>query len=150
MAKQYVIDTIAEAKKAHQLWVNYARALIDKIPVTKEQIPIDTHICQFGQWLYKNKKHLEYTGFFDELEKQHNEIHELYHKIYCLFFNKEKFENPEKVIGQEIIVSMDTLKEVHFLFQELKHKSYLLISSLNKLEEIVIHLSDDAIEILEK
>ena len=59
MNNELTLDHLHAAKKAHISWVSKAKALIEGLPIEKNQIPVDCTACKFGEWFYSDAQSLK-------------------------------------------------------------------------------------------
>ncbi len=85
-----IIQNLTAAKVAHTKWVRKAKHLVESLPVKEDMIPIDSTDCKFGQWFYSEgirfKIDDSFSSILGKIEKEHTELHNLYLKIYKIYF----------------------------------------------------------------
>lgn len=86
---QEIIQKLRKAKQSHKRWVSYASALIEGIPIEKDQVPINYTDCEFGSWYYGDGQALSGLREFKEIEDPHSQLHTLYMQIFALLFNEK-------------------------------------------------------------
>ncbi len=127
MSKEETLTQLRNAKKAHVKWVQRARALTEGLPIEKEAIPMDSTECAFGQWFYgEGQKIGIMPGMecFKEIERKHSELHEVYLKIFKIYFGdmnrsffsklfnlKKKISEPEHDIAVEFFGQLKKISE---------------------------------------
>lgn len=138
MNKEVTIEQLNTAKKAHISWVSKAKALIDGLPVQKEQIPVDCTACKFGKWYYSDAQALNYIpgmGYLSQIEEEHCKLHDMYMKIFKIYFDESNMSFFLKVFGskKKVSVAEHQLAEEYFL--ELSANSKKLVDLIDRLEK---------------
>jgi hypothetical protein len=140
MNRSSTLQGIYDAKKAHLRWVKRAKHLVEGLPVDKEFIPLHPTSCIFGKWLYSKgdilKEISKTSNIMEELEKQHNEIHETYANIYKIFFllpNNRSFIHKLFTFNSKQI-SKSEKEKAQIYFKQLRRNSEELIETLDQLE----------------
>jgi len=128
MNNEYTLEKLRDAKQAHAKWVRRAKHLVENLPVNEDMIPLDSTECAFGCWLYsegmKYKSHHTTSLVLEKIEETHHELHDIYLKIYriyfveskagffqrLLFLNSRKSISPQKQL--EALQYCDALKKV--------------------------------------
>jgi hypothetical protein len=142
--KSTVILELDKAKKEHIRWVKKADHLICGLPVENEHIPLESTSCSFGKWLYgivgmRLRSEYIFERTIERIEVQHNIIHEHYHEIHKIFFQKP----PSRTLFHKFIkshskkVSKKEREEARASFEKLKEASDELLQLLEKLEKAV-------------
>jgi len=146
MNRSSTLQRIYDAKQAHLRWVKRAKHLVEGLPVDKEFIPLQPTSCVFGKWLYSEgnilKKIPKTSNIMEELEEQHNEIHETYRNIYKIFFI---LPNSRSLIHKVFTfnskqVSSSEKEKAQIYFKYLIHNSEKLMDTLNQLENKINQL----------
>jgi len=144
-----VLKSIRSARRAHVIWVDRARSLINGFPVKKEQIPIEVTACEFGKWFYCDGQIL--LMLFNEnadkkLEDKHRELHDVYMKIFKIYFDTSNqsflsklLKRPKKISDYEKLMAIEDL-------QKLEKVSDELISYLNIIEKKMNRIDEESFE----
>lgn len=93
MTKAQVLEQIALAEKSHKEQVEKSELLVMGLSVKKERIILNQRECGFGKWFYGNEEMLKKkfgVQLFGEMERLHEQWHDENHKIYDIYFAKEK------------------------------------------------------------
>ncbi len=96
------IQQLRSARAAHKAWVVRAEALVNNLPLNKEQVPVVASECDFGKWYYNQGSKLQGFSTFDQIEVAHDSLHKVYAEIYKLLFKeytskiKKIFEKSKK------------------------------------------------------
>jgi len=137
MDKSGTLIQLRDAKRAHIKWVQRAKALIEGLPVEKEAIPVDCTECKFGTWFYGEGQSLYAIPGMDcmkEIETLHFELHDIYMKIFKIYFGElnrsffSKLFNLKQEVTQE---QRDISKEY---YTNLLNISSRLLEVIEKLE----------------
>lgn len=137
MNKEETLTHLRNAKKAHITWVQRAHALIEGLPIEKEQVPVSCTECKFGLWFYGEGQQLAMMPSMDclkEIEILHYELHDVYMKIFKIYFSDQDRSILSKLFGTRKKVStlnQDIAKE-HY--NQLKVVSEKLIATIERLE----------------
>jgi len=91
LTKAKILQELNSAKIAHERWVKRAEHLVDGLPVDQSFIPLDPTECGFGRWLYSDMGHRlrllkEYKSLIEQIEFYHDKLHDIYRKIYKIYF----------------------------------------------------------------
>ena len=90
MLNEISYTKIRQARASHARWVRRAKHLIEGLPVSEDMIPIDSTSCEFGMWFYnegmKFKNNPELLKLLNSIEEKHNHLHDIYLKIYKIYF----------------------------------------------------------------
>ncbi|MBL4661653.1 MAG: CZB domain-containing protein [Alcanivoracaceae bacterium] len=131
---QDIITKIRKAKMAHKRWVGHASAMIEGIPVEKDQVPINYTDCVFGHWYYDEGQNLSSLKEFKEIEEPHVELHLIYMEIFQILFKKKKVSFFNKLIGKSSKISDKDKKMARAKFRILDQVSKQIIDKLDALE----------------
>jgi len=133
MEKKEMLSHLRAAKKAHIKWRSYAQAIHMGLPLDSSATPIISTECDFGDWYYDAGQELNYMASFRAIEKPHQDIHNIYMKMYQeknreikvgLFGSKDKVEKEreailESLMQQMLAVSTDLLEKIAILEEEI-------------------------------
>jgi len=149
MNKAETVEHLHSAKKAHVKWVQRAKALIEGLPIEKDAIPVDCTECKFGQWFYGDGQNLNAIPGMDclhEIETLHFDLHDMYMKIFKVYFGDMNRSLFSKLFNLKKRVS-DTDKEVaRNYYDQLLSISHELIEVIDRLERRLHAMSSDAFE----
>ena len=138
MNKERTLDHLHAAKKAHISWVSKAKALIEGLPVQKEQIPVDCTSCKFGEWFYSDAQVLKRIPGMDclsEIEREHFNLHDVYMKIFKIYFDESNISFLSKMFGTKKKVSEEEQRQAESYYEELRAISIKLVSLIDKLDK---------------
>lgn len=141
MDRQTILHELSQAKEAHLGWYYKAKALIEGKTLSQEEVPIETTACNFGKWYFTDGQKLKSISFFKEIEALHEHIHETYHNIFILLFERS---NWQKLIGAKI--STKNLSQAKELLTQLEGHSHHLIKKIEQLEKTIQVLSEDGFQ----
>jgi hypothetical protein len=127
MDKEETLGHLSAAKKAHIKWVNRAKSLVEGLPVDKDAIPVDSTECKFGLWFYGEGQKLNAIPGMEclaSIEKLHFQLHDIYMKIFKIYFGdadrsffsklfkmKHKVSDEDKQIARESFLSMENISK---------------------------------------
>lgn len=149
VTKKDILKSIREARCSHVQWVDYAKALVNGLEITKEQIPLEVTSCEFGKWLYSDG-HILLSIFKEEviekLESRHKEIHNIYMKIFKIYFNRPKLSYLDRILNRQNKISATQEHIAIQYFIELEKISSELISFLNIIEKKISSIDEKSFE----
>jgi len=145
---QNIIKQLRQAKMAHKRWVGHASAMIEGIPIEKDQVPINYTDCKFGHWYYDHGQNLSSLQEFKEIEEPHTELHHIYMEIFNLLFGKKKRTFFDKLIGRTAKLSDEDRKLARVKFRTLDQASKEIIAKLDKLEAKVKKMGEEKVAAL--
>jgi len=138
MKKIDVLKNIRVARRTHIQWVDRAKSLVNGLEVKKEQIPLEVTECSFGKWFYCDGQIL--LSFFKEeaiskLDDKHKELHDIYMKIFKIYFPEPKGSFLAKLFKKRVKVSPQDETIALAYLQNLEEVSKELVSFLNIIEK---------------
>ncbi len=145
MEKIDVLKSIRAARRAHTQWVDKAKSLVNGLPIKKEQIPLEVTECDFGKWFYCDGQIL--LSFFTEeaiekLDSKHKELHDIYMKIFKIYFSEPKgsflsklFKRKERVTAQDENNALVYLRHLEEVSKELISFLNIIEKKLNSVDE---------------
>jgi hypothetical protein len=142
-----LLQHIHNAKKAHLHWVKRARHLVEGLPINKDFIPLEGTSCHFGKWFYTEGmylKNIESTRkLIQEIEIEHDKLHESYKNIYKIFFiiPEQKSLLQKFFLFNYHSISKNEQEKAKIYFKYLKRTSEELVDTLTHLEEKIKHLN---------
>ncbi len=148
MKKQDIIWKLRDARKSHKRWVNYALALIQGIPVEKDQVPVIATDCAFGQWYYGMAQSLKKLPSFEAIEEPHTQLHDIYIEIFNLLFGQKKSGFFSKLLGKSARIDEQNRKLAMEKYKQLDRLSREIIQRLEALEKEVQAMDADELEAL--
>ena len=140
MTVSSILHQTNNAKVAHIKWVRRINHLISGLPVEEKLIPLDPTFCEFGQWFYFQGSKLRTLDslkeILEKIEKLHDELHDIYGKIYTIYFlTPHKRTLLHKIITlNNKEVKKEEKEEARNHYDTLIKISRLLISSMEKFE----------------
>ena len=156
MDKKEIVDQLRTAKSSHIKWLQKAKLLINGLPIKEDAIPIDSTECKFGKWFYTEGQKLNNMpnnalACMTTIENLHFDMHDIYLKIFKIFFSKPKQGIFFKIFGLQkkelTVVELSTAKE-YFLQMEIVSKD--LLEELNRLERRLLAIPEDELNELLK
>lgn len=145
MKKEETLTHLHNAKKAHISWVHRAHALIEGLPVEKDQVPVNCTDCKFGVWFYGEGQRLNRIPSMDclkEIEQQHMELHDKYMEIFKIYFGEEDRSFLSRFFGSRKKISPENQQLAKEHYKELKSISEKLIGSIERLERRLFALRE--------
>lgn len=143
MNKNEVIATLNSAILSHKKWVSNALALIEGVPLDKEQVPVNSTECEFGKWYYSVGQNLIEIPGFKDIEESHDKLHRTYMEIFAILFGegyKPSFFN--KLIGRSNKVLAANRKEAMGKYAILEKQSKTIITQLQQIEKIITAMNE--------
>jgi len=138
LEKSDVLRSIRSARRAHIIWVDRAKALVNGLPIRKEQIPLEITECDFGKWFYCDGQIL--LSLFTEravkkLENKHKELHDIYMKIFKIYFPVTKRSLLAKLLKRKKKITPNEEYNALVYLRNLEEVSEDLVSYLNIIEK---------------
>lgn len=149
MKKDETLTHLRDAKKAHISWVQRAHALIEGLPVEKEQVPVSCTECKFGLWFYGDGQALNMMPGMDclkEIETLHFELHDVYMKIFKIYFAEDERSFFSKLFGSRKKISAEKQDIAKHYYAQLKDISDKLIVTIERLERRLFALSNESFQ----
>lgn len=86
------IKHLHDARVSHKKWMSNVQSLLRIGDVKKADttIPKNSTECQFGLWYYQDGEALAVFPEYREMEKNHDNIHDIYFQIYSLYNSEIK------------------------------------------------------------
>jgi len=89
-----IIEEIYKARRIHEHWLSRAEDLISGLPIYEDMIPLSPNACGFGKWFHTKCTNLykipRIALSLKRIERVHNELHDMYLKIYKIYFIDSK------------------------------------------------------------
>ncbi len=145
MTKEETLTQLRNAKKAHIAWVQRAHALIEGLSVEKEFIPLQCTDCKFGLWFYEEGQMLGMMPNMDclkEIETLHFELHDIYMKIFKIYFSDEDRSLLSKLFKSRKKVTSLNQEIASDYYQKLKGVSEKLLLVIERLERRIFALPE--------
>jgi len=147
MNKSDTVEQLHNAKKAHVKWVQRAKALIEGLPVEKDAIPVDCTECKFGQWFYSDGQNLNAIPGMDclhEIETLHFNLHDIYMKIFKVYFGEMNRSFFSKLFNMKKKVSESDKEIARAYYEQLLEVSHQLLEVIDRLERRLHAMTSDA------
>jgi len=138
------VDQLRNARAAHKAWVSRAEALIEGIPLEKDQVPMFPTDCVFGKWYYGEGQQLKRLSEFADLEEPHEELHKVYMRIFKLLFDEPDTSTIGRLFGQARRAKSKQLEEASALIPGLRTLSDQMTQILERLEHRLLSLAKKA------
>ncbi len=152
MEKEHILGHLRAAKAAHIKWVQKAKLLINGVDIQEDSIPVDSTECKFGKWFYSDGQILNSLSnnpmeCMIKIEKLHFQLHDIYLKIFTIYFNKPKggffsklFGNKKKILTDQEII------DAKGYYDDLEQVSKELLDEINRLERRLVAVSEEVIK----
>ena len=132
------IESLRDARAAHQKWIGYGEKLLDGIDLQYVQAPLSSSECAFGRWFYKERDQIKHIQGFRDIEKLHEQFHRIYESLY---FNAPKVHKSKGVFSSKRKQIEQSRKHAE-CFKQLQKMSYRLQNKLEQVEKTVLLMSD--------
>lgn len=147
MKKLEILSVLRKAKGAHLRWVMNAHALIEGLPLEKDQVPINGTECVFGRWYYGDGQILHHIQSFRAIEQPHLRLHETYMKIFkLLFVEDQNFSLWDKWLGKAKQAKAQHVAEAQELYKVMEKHSQQIVEQVEILEEVLQKMPEDDIQ----
>lgn len=151
MDKDQVLEQLRAAKAAHTSWVQKAKLLIEGIDIDKSSIPVNSTECKFGQWFYSEAQKLNALRnnnleCMTTVEELHFKLHDVYLKIFKLYYSVEKQGFFAKLFGKKKKITEETRELGREYFIQMEEVSKELLAEINRLERRVIAITKEEME----
>ncbi|MFP4614776.1 MAG: CZB domain-containing protein [Thiohalorhabdus sp.] len=143
MKKSEVLGRINKARVGHKLWVGYAEALINGIPLDQEKVPLTPAECEFGKWYYGEGRGLADLPAYQKMEEPHDAIHRTYQRIFVTLFQESKPSGLSRLLGTAAAQEAEQKEKARALLPELKEKSAAIMHLLDELEREVSAMDEE-------
>jgi hypothetical protein len=150
MTKEEILTHLRAAKSAHIKWVQKAKMLINGIEVEKDAIPVNSTECKFGQWFYGDGQILNALSnnppeCMVSIEELHTELHDIYMKIFRIYFSKPSGGFFSKLFGSKNKITTEDQKSAEVYYEELEDVSKKLLEEINRLERRLLAVPEEKI-----
>jgi hypothetical protein len=149
MNKTVVLEHLRAAKAAHIKWVQKAKLLISGLPIKEDAIPVDSTECKFGKWFYGEGQKLNAMpnnslDCMTKIETLHFELHDIYLKIFKIYFNKPQKGFMSKVFGnKKKELSADELSDAKQHYDDMESISRELLDEIGRLERRLLAIPEE-------
>ena len=146
MEKENVLEELRSAKVAHLKWVQRAKSLISGVLVEKGAIPLDYTDCVFGKWFYSDGQNIALMpgmSVMDEIGSKHTDLHEVYFKIFQVYFGEggKSFFSKLLKIKKKVSSAEQEMAEVYYA--DLEKISKELLDLIGRLERRINALGEE-------
>ncbi len=151
MEKEHILGHLRAAKAAHIKWVQKAELLISGVDIREDSIPVDSAECEFGKWFYSDGQVLNSlcnnpAECMAKIERLHFQLHDIYLKIFTIYFTKPKggffsklFGNKKKSLSDQEII------DAGGYYDNMEQVSRELLDEINRLERRLVAVSEEVI-----
>ena len=143
-----VVTKLRDAARGHKKWVGNARALIEGVPLDKDQVPLNSTECEFGKWYYGDGQDLREVPGFRDIETLHDDLHGTYMEIFVLLFGEvqEKESFLSRFVGTAHKTAETNKKSAMDKYTLLEKQSKLIVQQLVQLEKIITAMGPEQLE----
>lgn len=152
MEKEHILGHLRAAKAAHIRWVQKAKLLISGVDIQEDSIPIDSTECKFGKWFYSDGQVLNSLSnnpmeCMEKIESLHFQLHDIYLKIFTIYFTKPKGGFFSKLFGnKKKTLSDQEIRDVKGYYNDMEQVSVELLDEINRLERRLVAVSEEVIK----
>jgi len=143
MTKENTIESIKKAREAHILQMDKIAAIINGENIDNPTA-VSKKDCDFGHWIYDDSNHVKRligSQFYEKLDRQHEQWHFEYFKIYEIFVTGNKKGLLSKLLGRSGIDTLE-LDKAKLYYSELKATTEELLKVLAAAERRLGALSE--------
>ncbi|MDQ6952429.1 MAG: CZB domain-containing protein [Mariprofundaceae bacterium] len=133
MEIQDVFKQLLEARVAHLGWVARAEALVEGLPLDKEQVPLLATNCDFGHWYLGGGRALRHLPAYDRVAPPHERLHHIYSDIFSILYSEEERFNILQWLGIQRRMNQPNRDKARALLPKLKLASQEVLESLSHL-----------------
>ncbi|OIP55959.1 MAG: hypothetical protein AUK54_03090 [Helicobacteraceae bacterium CG2_30_36_10] len=151
MEKEDILGHLRAAKAAHIKWVQKAKLLISGVDIKEESIPVNSTECKFGKWFYSDGQVLNALSnnppeCMKKIEKLHFELHDIYLKIFMIYFTKAKGGFFSKLFGnkKKSLTELE-IRDARGYYDSMQQVSVELLDEINRLERRLVAVSEEVI-----
>jgi len=130
-----IYTQLNNARAAHKVWVARAEAMVEGMPIEKEQIPLLHTDCVFGKWYYGEGQAVRNLPAYATIEKPHQALHSTYFKIFKCLFDEPDVSMFGKLLGKQKKAKDKQLTEAKTLIVHLRKQSDDICETLDTLED---------------
>jgi len=150
MDKEHILGHLRAAKTAHIKWVQKAKLLINGVDIKEDSIPVDSTECKFGKWFYGDAQILNALSnnpveCMQKIERLHFQLHDIYLKIFTIYFSKEKGGFFSKLFGKKKSISDQDIISAKRHYDDLEKVSVELLDEINRLERRLVAVPQERI-----
>ena len=151
MTKEQVLHQLHSAKASHVAWLQRARMLVEGLKINEDAIPINSTVCGFGKWFYSDGQRLNVirnipSECMNDLERFHNDLHDIYMKIYKIYYVLNTSDRLLSIFGKKKSISEAEKTLSKYYYDEMDIISKKLLKALDLMERRVNALSSNEIE----
>ncbi|MDQ6974855.1 MAG: CZB domain-containing protein, partial [Mariprofundaceae bacterium] len=128
-----IFNQLLDARVAHLRWVARAEALVEGVPLAKEQVPLLASDCDFGHWYLGRGRVLRHLPSYDSVGTHHDHLHRVYMDIFTRLYSEEERQNILQWLGIQRTVHQSNQDKARELIPQLKEASDAVLSAMNQL-----------------
>ena len=135
MELKEVFTKLDKARTSHLRWVAKAEALIEGVPLNKDQAPLLATDCDFGHWYHGEGRVLRSLPAFPLIDNPHKKIHQIYMQIFTLLYNEEERSTILSFFGIQRKNDRAKQEKARALLPQLKEASQQVLKALDRLSD---------------
>jgi len=148
MNKNEVLDHLRAAKAAHINWVQRAKLLVSGFDIKEDAIPVNSTECKFGKWFYSDAQKLNALQnnpleCMTTIESLHFQLHDIYLKIYKIYYQLESKGFFSKLFGLKRRVTDEENETAKMYFDEMEQVSKKLLEEINRMERRIVAIGNE-------
>lgn len=144
--KEHCIYNLHKARTTHIRWINTIKLLVSGIDIDSSQIVLEPIKSDFGEWFYNEASYFSFGTsrlVLEEIEKKFLSCHDLYTKIYLIFFANKSKTILGELFGLKSTISSHEKELAGRYYEELVLMSDQLKSKMRTFEAQLISQSDE-------
>jgi hypothetical protein len=145
MTKQEALEKVRAARSAHIQWLARAEALINGVPLDKDQVPVTYTDCKFGQWYYGLGQSLADLDSFRAIEEPHRNLHVTYMKIFKELYGEDERTTLARWFGSKKKYKAARVVAARALLPEMRDRSNNMLVLLERLQIDIKKLPEDVL-----
>lgn len=128
-----IFNQLLDARVSHLRWVARAEALVEGVPLDKDQVPLLATDCDFGHWYLGAGRVLRHLPSYNRVATHHDQLHRVYMDIFTLLYSEEERLNILQWLGIQRSIPMSNRDKAREILPQLKEISQDVLTSLDQL-----------------
>ncbi|MDH5485629.1 MAG: CZB domain-containing protein [Gammaproteobacteria bacterium] len=146
MVRTEAIEMLRIARTAHMQWMARAKAIVAGVALNKDLVPVMHTDCKFGQWYYGPGQLLNTLKSFQDVERTHAELHQVYSEIFNLIFGSQESSLLKKLFSVDDAHKQEKLLMAKQLIPRLVDISKEMLILLDHLENDLTQMQGNVID----
>ncbi|MDQ6994694.1 MAG: CZB domain-containing protein [Mariprofundaceae bacterium] len=130
---QDILNQLLNARVSHLRWVARAEALVEGVPLDKNQVPLLATDCDFAHWYLGEGRVLRHLPSYDNVAIHHDRLHRIYWDIFTHLYGEKDRLNIFQWLGVKHTVNHSNQEKARLLIPQLKEASQEVLTSLEQL-----------------